>query len=150
MNSNLKKSLNILSYLLNAFFIFCIVLGLLQNKNSDSEKNIESIKQYIIERETSELPLKIQEYNKVHEITIKDVVITNDCEPYSGYMITNWDLDEVQRNLSLGQVAANGYADKYIRKQKEVYVELRHIMSSRGKTVWVSDWDSAFRAVNHN
>lgn len=108
---------------------------------------IESIKRGIIERERADIPLKIQQFEKVYGITIDSMVITNNIEPYSGYLVTTWDLDEKQ-NLSVNQWAANGYKDKYVRKQKEVYVEISDITSkNNGHITWKDNWSSAYRSV---
>ena len=107
----------------------------------------ESIKRSIIERERADIPLKIQQFEKVYGITIDSMVITNNIEPYSGYLVTTWDLDEKQ-NLSVNQWAANGYKDKYIRKQKEVYVEISDITSKNsGHITWKDNWSSAYLSV---
>ena len=107
----------------------------------------ESIKRSIIERERADIPLKIQQFEKVYGITIDSMVITNNIEPYSGYLVTTWDLDEKQ-NLSVNQWAANGYKDKYIRKQKEVYVEISDITSkNNGHITWKDNWSSAYLSV---
>lgn len=108
---------------------------------------MESIRECIIQRERADIPLKIQQFEKVYGITINDMVLTNNVEPYAGYLVTTWDLDEKQ-NLSARQWAANGYKDKYVRKQKEVYVEITEIeLSKSGEVSWHDNWYSAYNSV---
>lgn len=152
MSPSVKKAINILSYLLNVVFIVLLILGLRGNKTDDSSKQentIESIKQCIIERERADIPLKIQQFEKVYGITIDDMVFTNNIEPYAGYLVTTWDLDEKQ-NLSTQQWAANGYKDKYVRKQKEVYVEVGNVTATKnGEVSWQDNWSSAYYSVRN-
>ena len=152
MNPSVKKAINILSYILNVVFIVLLILGLRGNKTgsaSKQENSIESIKQCIIERERADIPLKIQQFEKVYGITINDMVFTNNIEPYAGYLVTTWDLDEKQ-NLSTQQWAANGYKDKYVRKQKEVYVEVGNITATKnGEVSWQDNWSSAYFSVRN-
>ena len=108
---------------------------------------IESIKRSIIERERADIPLKIQQFEKVYGITIDSMVITNNIEPYSGYLVTTWDLDEKQ-NLSPVELYKNGYKDKYVRKQKEVYVGISNIsLEKNGPITCTNNWLSAYLSV---
>lgn len=110
---------------------------------------IESIKRTIIERERADIPLKIQQFEKVYGITIDSMVITNHVQPYSGYLITTWDLDERQ-NLSPVEMYKNGYKDKYVRKKKEVYVEINNITpQNNGHVTWKDNWSSAYYSVRN-
>lgn len=148
----MKKVLNICSYLLNIFFIAIFAIGYFNNGNSSKEKALSQeekasyIQDCIVEREKADIPLKIQRFEKVYGITIDNFVLTNNVEPYTGYLVTTWDLDEKQ-DLSTQQWAANGYKDKYIRKQKTVYVEISNItLDQEGRVSW-SDWsDKWFEA----
>ncbi len=116
------------------------------SENAKVDK-IESIKRCIIERERADIPLKIQQFEKVYGITIDSMVITNNIEPYTGYLVTTWDLDEKQ-NLTAHQWAANGYKDKYVRKQKEVYVEISNIsLEKNGPITWNNNWPFAYLSV---
>ena len=149
MSPSAKKAINTISYALNVFFIVALLFGLYENKQKGPKKDntLQSIKDCIIERERADLPLKIQQFEKVYGITINDIVLTNNVEPYAGYLITTWDLDEKQE-LTTRQWAANGYADKYVRKQKEVYVEIMNIKTSKsGEVSWNDNWFSAYLSV---
>ncbi len=148
MSTSLKKAINIVSYLLNILFILALLLGLLGQKNSSSEKSeIESIKSTIVARERADIPLKIQSYDRVHDITIDSLVITGNAAPYAGYLVTNWDFDEKQQ-LTTRQWAANGYEDKYIRKQKVIYVPISDItVNKKGEVSWSDNWITAYMSI---
>lgn len=145
----MKKVFNIFSYLLNVFFISILVIGYIkQASNSEDvvheqQDSSEQIKQSIIEREKADLPLNIQSFKNVYDITIDDFVFTNNAEPYSGYMITTWDFNEKQ-DLSPNEWAANNYKDKYIRKQKKVYIEVSNIVTRKNNITWYSNWQAAY------
>lgn len=142
----MKKAFNILSYLLNIFFISILVIGYVRqvsNPVHEQQDNSEWIKQGIIEREKADLPLNIQKFENVYDITIDDFVFTNNVEPYSGYMITTWDFNEKQ-DLPPNEWAANNYKDKYIRKQKKVYIEVSNIVTRKNNITWYSNWQAAY------
>ncbi len=145
----MKKAFNIFSYLLNVFFITVFVIGFIkqasnpENGVNEQQDKSEQIKQCIIEREKADLPLNIQSFRNVHDITIDDFVFTSNIEPYSGYMITTWDFDEKQ-DLSPNEWAANNYKDKYIRKQKKVYIEVSNIITRKNNITWYSNWQAAY------
>lgn len=145
----MKKVFNIFSYLLNIFFISILVIGYIKQASSsedvvhEQQDSSEQIKQSIIEREKADLPLNIQSFKNVYDITIDDFVFTNNAEPYSGYMITTWDFDEKQ-DLSPNEWAANNYKDKYIRKQKKVYIEVSNIVTRKNNITWYSNWQAAY------
>lgn len=145
----MKKAFNIFSYLLNIFFISTLVIGYIKQASSsedivhEQQDSSEQIKQSIIERERADLPLNIQSFKNVYNITIDDFVFTNNTEPYSGYMVTTWDFDEKQ-DLSPNEWAANNYKDKYIRKQKEVYIEVNNITTRKNNVSWYSNWQAAY------
>lgn len=145
----MKKVFNIFSYLLNIFFISILVIGYIKQASSsedvvhEQQDSSEQIKQSIIEREKADLPLNIQSFKNVYDITIDDFVFTNNAEPYSGYMITTWDFDEKQ-DLSPNEWAANNYKDKYIRKQKKVYIEVSNIITRKNNITWYSNWQAAY------
>ena len=145
----MKKVFNIFSYLLNVFFISILVIGYIkQASNSEDvvheqQDSSEQIKQSIIEREKADLPLNIQSFKNVYDITIDDFVFTNNAEPYSGYMITTWDFNEKQ-DLSPNEWAANNYKDKYIRKQQKVYIEVSNIVTRKNNITWYSNWQAAY------
>ena len=113
----MKKAFNIFSYLLNVFFITVFVIGFIkqasnpENGVNEQQDKSEQIKQCTIEREKADLPLNIQSFRNVHDITIDDFVFTSNIEPYSGYMVTTWDFDEKQ-DLSISDWLANGWENK--------------------------------------
>lgn len=146
----MKKAFNIFSYLLNVFFISVFVIGFIKQASNpedgvnEQQNKSEQIKQCIIEREKANLPLNIQSFKNVYDITIDDFVFTNNkVEPYSGYMVTTWDFDEKQ-DLSAQEWAANKYKDKYIRKQKKVYIEVNNITIQKDEVTWYSNWQAAY------
>ena len=145
----MKKAFNIFSYLLNGFFITVFVIGFIkqasnpENGVNEQQDKSEQIKQCIIEREKADLPLNIQSFRNVHDITIDDFVFTSNIEPYSGYMVTTWDFDEKQ-DLSTSEWLANGCENKYIRKQKQVYIEVNNITTQKDNVTWYSNWQAAY------
>lgn len=139
----MKQLLNIFSYLLNIVLIAILVNTYYGKGINASNDKIQGIKNGIVVKERAEIPMKIQQFEHVYDITIDSLVLTNNVEPYSGYLVTTWDLDEKQ-NLTASQWAANGYKDKYIRKQKTVYVEISQITTSGKKMSWSNDWLSAY------
>lgn len=148
MSTSLKKAINIVSYLLNIVFILALIVGWLGQRGSSSVKDeIESIKSTIVERERADIPLKIQSYDRVHSITVDSLVITGYASPYAGYLVTTWDFDEKQ-NLTTRQWAANGYEDKYIRKQKVIYVPISDITANKKGEVFLQDnWLTAYMSI---
>lgn len=148
MSTSLKKAINIVSYLLNIVFILALIVGWLGQRGSSSVKDeIESIKSTIVERERADIPLKIQSYDRVHSITVDSLVITGYASPYAGYLVTTWDFDEKQ-NLTTRQWAANGYEDKYIRKQKVIYVPISDITANKkGEVFWQDNWLTAYMSI---
>lgn len=116
----------------------------------NSKRGASYIQECIVEREKADIPLQIQKYEKVYGITIESLVLTNNVEPYTGYLVTTWDLDEKQK-LSTNQWAANGYEDKYVRKQKTVYVEISDItMNQEGQVSWSDNWLAAYMNVRES
>lgn len=143
MSPSTKKTLNIISYALNAFFIVILIYGLGKSGSVGEESKMEGIKNAIIEHERAELPLTIQEFKDVHSITIEDFVFTGTTEPYSGYLVTTWDYDK-KIDLSIDELYKNGYKPKYERTQKEVYVPVPSINLGVGtKFTWSAGWTSA-------
>lgn len=158
MNESFKKLLNTISYTLNIVFIAMLIIGIKGvNVTKDAEPPVEEIeetdpveliKECIIAQEKARLPLTKQGYERVHDITIDSLVITNNIEPYSGFLVTTWDVDEKQE-LTTRQWAANGYEDKYIRKKKVMYVEVSDIETTpKGEVTWRSNWLSTYLQVN--
>lgn len=147
----MKKVLNILSYTLNVIFILFFAYSNIINKNSESESDkMQGIVESVMTNERAELPLTAQQYDHVYAITIDDMVVTNNVEPYSAYLVTTWDMDEKQ-NLSRSEWAANGHKDKYIRKEKTVYVEVSDITTDKNGTIsWRTNWGGAYINVMDN
>lgn len=143
----MKKVLNICSYALNVIFVVLFIWGYFSTRpKTTNEQGIEFIKCGIVEKERAELPLRVQQFEHVYAITIDSMVVTNDVEPYSAYLVTTWDIDERQK-LTSNQWAANGYKDKYIRKEKTVYVQVRNIITENGAIKWNAGWHSAYYEV---
>lgn len=141
----MKKVFNIISYSLNVIFIVVFVLALLANRSHSNDADIEQIiKTSIIERERAELPIKLQRFDNVYEITIDSLVLTSNVEPFDGYLVTTWDFDEEQ-DLDAFEYAANGYKRKYIRKTKTMYVELQNIrIDDDGSVEWIDNWTRTY------
>ncbi len=148
MRASVKKTLNIISYTFNVLFIVILIIGL--SKQSSVEQQLsddEYIKSVIVERERADIPLYVQRYDKVHSITIDSMVLTQNVEPYAGYLITTWDYDEKQE-LSTSEWAANDYEDKYVRKIITVYVPITDIsLKKNGEVSWNNNWLSAYMSL---
>ena len=85
--------------------------------------------------------------NNVNSIKIDSLVITSNIEPYSGYLVTTWNITE-QVDLSVNEWAANGYKDKYVKKNKVVYVEIKNIIAKKnGEVTWNNSWTSAYLSI---
>jgi hypothetical protein len=154
MNDSLKKLLNTISYILNVLFIAYFILGVKVPMGSESADNdnevadkLKSIKECIVQQENANLPLTKQKMDNVNSIIIDSLVITNHIEPYSGYLVTTWNITE-RVNLSSKEWKANGYKDKYVEKDKVVYVEVRNIQAKlNGEVSWTSNWTSAYMSI---
>lgn len=142
----MKKVLNIFSYVLNIVLVAILVNTYYGKGVNASDNRLQGIKSGIVERERADIPMKIQQFEHVYGITIDSLVLTNDIEPYAGYLVTTWDLDEKQ-NLTTNQWAANGYKDKYIRKTKTVLVEISDITTSGRTMNWRDNWVGAYMNV---
>ena len=151
----MKNTLNILSYLLNIVLIIILVWNKCDNKPIEKHDDpiveavdtLQLIKDKVLAKERAELPLRIQEFEHVHNITIDSLVLTSTAEPYSGYLVTTWDLDE-QQPQNARQWAANGYKDKFIRKTKEVYVGVMYVYLDHSQ--WFSHWEEAYFQVKES
>lgn len=154
MNDSFKKLLNIISYTLNVVFIAFLIIGIKGNYDSESpdetkstENTIKSIKECIVQQENADLPLTKQSLNKVNSIKIDSLVITTNIEPYSGYLVTTWNITE-KVDMSAQEWAANGYKDKYVKENKVVYVEISNIRAkSNGEVSWNNNWTSAYLSI---
>ena len=119
------KAINILSYILNVVLIgalFFVLKGGLNKTHSDS--TLEEIKQAIVEQERSRLPLTTQSLTSVNEVRIDSLVITNNIEPYTGYLATEWN-----------------YGPKKLKKT--MYVEVSNIKCTNQQISWETDWGAA-------
>ena len=149
MNDSFKKLLNIIS--LNVVFIAFLIIGIKGNTNQENNKEISSvesklnsIKECIIQQENANLPLTKQNMDNVNSITIDSLVITTNVEPYSGYLVTTWNITE-RVDMNAQEWAANGYKDKYVKKNKVVYVEISNIRAkANGEVSWNNNWTSAY------
>lgn len=151
--ASFKGFINFVSVILNVVFIWALMSGyLVINKGADSaeelpvvdiESNEDIVKRVIIEREVAELPLTIQAFNKVNDIKIDSIVLTQTSEPYAGYIVSRWIVEE-KVDLSLNQYAANGYRDKFIEKERTVYVKVQDIRLYKDEVSWDAGWRSAY------
>ncbi|MBQ7550418.1 MAG: hypothetical protein IJT04_06185, partial [Bacteroidales bacterium] len=66
-------------------------------------------------------------------IRIDSLVFINDSEPYSGYLITTWDIYE-ERGFKSYQLVT-----------KKVNVEVRDIRCMDDKVEWYTEWYDAYR-----
>lgn len=154
MNNSFKKILNIISYTLNVVFIALLIIGIKGTNNSEiteeinsTEDTLKSIKEYIIQHENANLPLTKQNMDNVNSIKIDSLVITTETEPYSGYLVTTWNITE-RIDMDVHEWAANNYRDKYVKKSKVVYVEISDIHTKpNGEVSWSNNWTSAYISI---
>ena len=134
------------SVLLNILFIYYFFSG--GDSIEDVEPEVEEVQETndlqrisaeILERERAKIPLRIQEFEKLHGVEIDSFVFTKTTEPYEGYLVTTWDIDEKQK-LTNEELAANNYNYKYIRKKKVVYVHIESIYERFGDLSWRDSW----------
>lgn len=151
MNASIKKLFNIISYTLNVFFIVFFVFGIKQTKAPENSRanKMEEIINTITEREKADIPLLVQRFNGVNNITIDSMVITKDTRPYEGYLVTTWDYN-CKEELSIEEWADNGYDElfKYTPKTETKYVKIINIMTKlNGELEWGSNWESAYLSI---
>lgn len=146
----MKNILNVFSYVLNVCFIAYFLVSMKDcSEISDSGTNPDKkvgIAESIIEREKADIALKIQKFDRVNKIEIDSFVFTNNVEPYSGYIVSTWNIDE-KVDLTMEEWAKNNYKDKYANKDKIVYVEVRNIKESEGTVSWNSSWQESYMDV---
>lgn len=142
MNPATKRT--ILPYIASTILILLLVIvfSCRQNGSSDKRSHFETIQNSIVERERMDLPLIIQEFDKVYNITIDSMVITNQIKPYSGYLVTKWDIGIKQETYS--------YQDRYIRRRKTVYVPVTDIIVKRKTISWSIKWDYAYTQTKYD
>lgn len=151
MNASVKKLFNIISYTLNVFFIVILIVGLKQNRSHQNNQadRMEEIKSMIVERERADIPLLVQRFTEVQNITIDSMVITKNTRPYEGYLVTTWDYN-CREELSIEEWADNGYDGlfKYTPKTETKYVKIINIMTKlNGELEWGSNWESAYLSI---
>lgn len=135
----MKKIINICSYILSSLFIIGLIMNIIQSKGN-KEPSLDTIKACILNNETANLPLKIQDFHNVDNILINDLVITNNMEPYTGYLVTEWDYTKEihsKRNFSTREEKAH----------EIVYVEVNGIKKNGTSLEWVADWSKANTSV---
>lgn len=152
MNPIIKKTFNIISYVLNVCFIVLLIFGWIivqKNKPEDSatpEKEKEYIKNVIVERERADIPLLVQRYDHVYDIKIDSLVITQNVKPYAGYLVTTWDFDkEYEIPIKERMLRSDGEYYRYERTTRTMYVEISNIeIQENGKVSWNNNWFSAY------
>lgn len=128
MSENSIKPINIISYFLNVVLALALVFVIRGSKDTadgySQEEQYEVIKASIEQQERVQLPMTIQKLGDVNDIKIDSLVLTNNVEPYHGYMVTQWNY--------------NTYSKKNIKKQ--VLVEVTDITCTQDKITWQSNW----------
>lgn len=128
MANSSVKAINILSYILNVVLIVALVYVLRGGFTGIDERSQEeihkTIKTSIEQQERAQLPMTIQNLNDVSNVVIDSLVLTNNVEPYQGYLVTHWDY--------------NAYGKR--GKNKQVLVEVSNISVSENKITWQSNW----------
>ena len=99
--------------------------------------DLDEIKSGIIKVEAERLPLTIQKCDGVNDIRIDSIVIINNVEPYSGYLVTTWDIEKEEYM---------GYPKGYqtIQESKTIYVEVNDIEINLRSYTWKTDWFGAY------
>lgn len=128
-------------------FLLLLVISLLLASCGPS---VDELKQGIIETETNGLPMTIQKMEGVISISIDSMVIVNNVDPYYGYLVTSWDVNEKHVNSYEEHRRTNEYYS-YKRVQKRMNVEVRDIHVKGRKYEWRTDWGSAYlQAIEDN
>ncbi len=126
----MKKAFNILSYVLNVVLAVLLVLAITGRAFSGKgnvSNAIEEIKRTVIAGENARLPMTIQKLSDVKSVVIDSMVVTNDVQPYTGYLVTTWKYDT--------------YRKKNLTKQ--VLVEVSDICFEGRNLSWNSNWFGA-------
>lgn len=121
-------------------FLLLLVTALLLTSCGPS---VDLLKQGIVETETNSLPMTIQKMEGVISISIDSMVIVNNADPYFGYLVTTWDVNEKHVNSYEEHRRTNEYYS-YKRVQKKMNVEVRDIHVKGRKYEWRTDWISAY------
>lgn len=114
---------------------------------------IDEIKKGIIEVETKRLPLTIQKLDNVNDIRIDSIVIINNVEPYSGYLVTTWVIEKEDDWDTDWDSDWNDNWDKPVGRRtkqetKTVYVEVNNIQSNTEDYSWKTNWFGAYVDIN--
>lgn len=115
------KTINILSYVLNVVLVLALIFVIKGANNGAPEDVLDGIKQSIVQQERAQLPLTTQRLTSVNEVRIDSLVIINNVEPYTGYLVTEWT-----------------YGPKKLKKT--MYVEVSDIRYRNNKISWSSNW----------
>ena len=105
--------------------------------------SMDELKQGIIDTETKGLPMTVQKMEGVYSITIDSMVIINNADPYIGYLVTTWDVNEEHQN-SMEEWSKTHELYSYVRVQKKINVEVSGIHKSGRKYEWCTNWSSAY------
>ena len=134
MSNGSVKAINILSYILNVVLVLALLFILKPGKDTQRNNNtalINDIKSVIVHQERVQLPMTIQKLSDVNDVKIDSLVLTNNVEPYQGYMVTQWNY--------------NTYRKKNI--QKQVLVEVTDITCTKEQVTWNSNWLGAMLSL---
>ena len=104
---------------------------------------MNELKEGIVETETKGLPMTIQKMEGVHSITIDSMVIINNADPYYGYLVTTWDVEEEHQN-SFNEYRKTQELYSYKRVQKKMNVEVTGIHKTGRKYEWLTNWANAY------
>jgi hypothetical protein len=129
-----KKILNICSYVLNAILIIYLIVSLSKAPSVDrnSAEFKEKVAAVIIEKESTELPLRAQEFG-ADKISIDSLVFTGD---ESGYLVC-----KVEETDKYGIYS---YGEEPKPSIKTIYVEVENIKANKRGVRWYTNWQKAF------
>ena len=119
------------SVLLNILFIYYFFSDGDSVENVETEPEVEEVQATndlqrisaeILERERAKIPLRIQEFEKLHGVEIDSFVFTKTTEPYEGYLVTTWDIDEKQKTINLNEEGI-AKAERYYKLENLADIE---------------------------
>lgn len=105
--------------------------------------SMDEMKKGIVDIETKGLPMTIQKMEGVYSIKIDSMVIINNADPYYGYLVTTWYVNERHEN-STAEWYKTHELYSYERVQKKLNVEVTGIHKSGKKFEWRTNWSSAY------
>lgn len=117
--------------------LFFSVLSVFFLVSCGHKYSIDEIKAGIVERETANIPLLVQHIEDVQDITIDSMVITQNAEPYAGYLVTNWTYTLSDIDLLFKDDPDDG------PKQMKLLVEVDSIQIEGDSFSWKTKWDRA-------